>query len=200
VGKGNASHDTDQVVNQNLFGRCLDVTNTVITYSYMIAYPCKQDPSGHGNYDRNHKRNSTEPGEGEESVSTQIKVNNGTNYCLIPTTTTGLKGSPYYAGYNKAFPRFVKDASTRDCSSTNTWWTRYGFSYDITKSYTIQDVYGQCLSANGPMITQDGGAGTWTSIIMATCDGSDGQKWNVPDTPVGASVGDYEEVTGRTGG
>jgi hypothetical protein len=200
VGKGNASYSTHQVVNQNLFGRCLDVTNTVITYSYMIAYPCKQDPSGAGAFDWNHKWYYDEPGDGVESVSTQIQVNNGSTYCLITTSDTGLKGSPYYSGYNKMFPRFVKDTSTKDCSSTSTWWKRYGFSYDVTKSYTIQDKNGLCLSANGPMITEDGGAGTWTSIIMATCDGSDGQKWNVPDKPVGASIGDYEEVTGRTSG
>ena len=47
------------------------------------------------------------------------------------------------------------------------------------------------------IITEDGGAGTWTSIIEETCDGSDNQKWNVPDTPVTASVGDYQETTGR---
>lgn len=198
VGKGNASYSTHQVVNQNLFGRCLDVTNTVITYSYMIAYPCKQDPSGSGNFDWNHKWYYTEPADGVESVSTQIQVNNGSTYCLITTSDTGLKGSPYYAGYAKKFPRFVKDTSTKDCSSTSTYWTRYGFSYDVTKSYTIQDKNGLCLSANGPMISEDGGAGTWTSIIMATCDGSDGQKWNVPDKPVGASIGDFEEVTGRS--
>lgn len=200
VGKGNASKATDQVVNQNLFGRCLDVTNEKINYSYLIAYPCKQDPSGKGGFSWNHKWRYTEPDEGVEWVSTQIKVTPGSTYCLISTTATGLKGSPYYEGYDKAFPRFVKGTSTLDCSDTSTWWKRYGFSYDPTKSYTFQDKDGKCLSANGPMITEDGGAGTWTSIILATCDGSDGQKWNVPDSPVGASIGEYEEVTGRAGG
>lgn len=203
VGKGNASYATNQVVNQNQFGRCLDVTNTRIYYSYMIAYPCKQDPSGNLAFDWNHKWYYTEPGAGTESVSTQIRVNNGTNYCLITPTATGLQGTPVYSGYTALFPRFVTGNSSSysaNCTSTDTWWMRYGFSNDQYKSYTIQDRYGRCLSAAGPKITQDGAAGAWTSITVEPCNGKDDQKWNVPDTPVGASIGRYTELTGRSGG
>ena len=201
VGKGNASYATHQVVNQNYFGRCLDVTNTRIYYSYMIAYPCKQDPSGNLAFDWNHKWYYAEPDATVEYVSTQVTVNNGSNYCLITATSGGLQGAPVYSGYSGyKFPRFVVGNDTSysaNCGSTSATWKRYGYSVDPKKAYTIQDKNGLCLSASGPRITQDGAAGTWTSIIVETCDGSDNQKWNVPDTPIGASIGDYQETTGR---
>jgi len=203
VGKGNASYATNQVVNQNQFGRCLDVTNTRIWYSYMIAYPCKQDPSGNLAFDWNHKWYYSEPGAGAESVATQIKVNNGTNYCLITPSSGGLKGQPVHSGYSALFPRFVtgtESSYSGNCASDDTKWTRYGFSNDQYKAYTIQDRYGRCLSAAGPKITEDGAAGAWTSIVVEACNAKDDQKWNVPDTPTGASVGRYTELTGRSGG
>ncbi|MCR6713313.1 MAG: hypothetical protein NVV57_11775 [Demequina sp.] len=198
VGKGAASYETNQVVNQNQFGRCLDVTNQVITYSYEITYPCKQDPTGKGRFDWNHKWYYSEPAEGAESVVTTITVNNGSTYCLLTTDTGGLSGSPNPSGYSAyKFPKFGSD-----CSNANAKWTRYGYSTDPLKSYTIQDRNGKCLSASDVKIKEDtSGAKNWTAVIVATCDGADEkQKWNVPDTPVGASIGDYEEVTGRTGG
>lgn len=207
VGKGAASYATHQVVNQNYFGRCLDVTNTNIYYSYMIAYPCKQDPSGAGAFDWNHKWYYAEPGDGVTYVNTTIRVNNGSDFCLVTASSTGLKGSPVWSGYNSKFVRFdysgtatSNGAAVSNCVAATTVWKRYGYSTDPKLAYTFVDSNGLCLSAAGPKITQDGGAGTWTSIVVSTCDGSDNQKWNVPDIPVSASLNGYQEVTGRTGG
>lgn len=203
VGKGAASKSTNQVVNQNQFGRCLDVTNQNINYSYMITYPCKQDPTGKNRFDWNHKWYYAEPAANADSVVTTITVDNGSTYCLLTASSGGLVGSPG-SGTNTSyrFPRFVTSSNAADCSSNNAKWTRYGYNTDPLKSYTIRDANGRCLSASDLKITADtSGAKNWTAVIVATCDGADEkQKWNVPDTPIGASIGDYQEVTGRTGG
>ncbi len=115
VGKGNASFATKQVVNQTYFGRCLDVTNANINYSYMITYPCKQDPSGAGAFDWNHKWTYSEPPEGSNSIATQISVNNGSKYCLITSGTVGIVGNPGNGTHgtvgtpaiNVYYPKFV---------------------------------------------------------------------------------------------
>lgn len=204
VGKGNASYLTNQVVNYQQFGRCLDVTDVNINKAYMIAYPCKQDPSGNGAFDWNHKWYYDEPAEGIESVSTKVTVrpSASSTYCLIATTTTGLVGqsnvgSPYYTS-NYRFPKFVVGSTTsRDCTSANTTWTRYGYSESNVNSYTIQDRYGWCLSTAGPKFHP---GNQWSSIITEPCDGSDEQKWNVPDQPVAASLSGFTELTAGTDG
>lgn len=199
VGKGNASYLTNQVVNFNQYGRCLDVTDTDITKIYMIAFPCKQDPSGNGTFDWNHKWYYDEPPLGTESVPTQIKVNNGTEYCLITTTSTRtVEQTAPLPSVTASFPRFVKNDGTRDCSSGNTTWTRYGYSTDETLSYTFVDRHDKCLSGGGP--NPKGKLARWTTITVATCDGGNDQKWNVPDTPVSASLGDFAEITNADAG
>ena len=45
VGAGAAGSATGELVNFSQFGRCLDVTNFVVTSPSMIAYPCKQAPN-----------------------------------------------------------------------------------------------------------------------------------------------------------
>lgn len=181
VGKGNASYDTEQAVNYAQFGRCLDVTNGTIGYEFMIAYPCKQDPSGGMNFDWNHKWYYDEPAEGEESTSTKITVRPGSTHCLISPSS-----GPY--------PRFLTGTSggNIDCSSNRTDWVRYGYSEDLTQAYTFQDLNGRCLS-----IAPDDKYNDWSKIVVETCDGSDLQKWNHPDTPVDATMDGFTELTGR---
>jgi len=202
VGKGNASYTTNEVVNQSLFGRCLDVTDVDITKAFMITYPCKQDPTGKGRFDWNHKWYYTEPDPnvGEKSVKTTIHVvdGSGTKNCLIATNTQGIvAGAGASAGSNKPyiFPRFRTSSNKVDCSSANTIWTRNGETGDPLTSWTIVDNYGRCLSAIGPSLLADK---NWKSVIVSECDGKDYQKWNVPDDPIEANIGDYSELAGRT--
>ncbi|MEO8093951.1 MAG: hypothetical protein ABI632_03355, partial [Pseudolysinimonas sp.] len=44
VGAGAAGYNTHQIVSYKEFGRCADVTGENINATYMISYPCKQDP------------------------------------------------------------------------------------------------------------------------------------------------------------
>lgn len=92
VGKGNASYESRQVVNQAEFGRCLDVTNERINYAFMISYPCKQDPTGLERFSWNHKWYYDEPDAdlGQTSMPTKIRVNNGSDKCLITPSSAGI--------------------------------------------------------------------------------------------------------------
>lgn len=197
VGKGNASKDTNQIVNFNQYGRCLDVTNETIGYAFQIAYTCKQDPSGKGAFKWNHKWYYEDPGDGVESVLTQLRVipPSGTTHCLISTATKTNVTLPSPPGGTQShlFPRFVTSGGSANCSGTLTFWTRYAYHDDEKKSYTFQDSNGKCLSAAGPK-TLD--VKDYTSIIVETCTGSGDQKWNVPEDPTSASLGDFTELTG----
>lgn len=204
VGKGNASKDTDQVVNQQKFGRCLDVTDVRINKAYMITYPCKQDPTGGGNFDWNHKWYYTEvdPDSATQSVSTKIYVREGntTQNCLITTNTRGIVagdtsgGSTGMTGVSTSyFPRFRTSGNGIDCSSANTNWTRNGDTGDEKTSWTLVDRHGRCLSANGPKMHVG-----WDAVVVETCNGSNNQKWNVPEDPIEGTLTGFEELTGRT--
>lgn len=197
VGKGNASYFTNQVVNYNQFGRCLDVTNETINYAYMIAYPCKQDPSGNLAFHWNHKWYYNEPAEGIESIETQISVVPGSTYCLITPSSSTTVNLAAGGTTTALFPRFVTSGNNIDCSSSNSTWTRYAYSNDDLEAYTIQDRHGRCLSAAGPKTTNHP---QWTSIVVETCSGSDDQKWNVDPDPVDAALGDFTELSGNSAG
>ncbi len=198
VGKGNASYETDQVVNHQLFGRCLDVTDTHIDANYMITYPCKQDPSGNDSFDWNHKWYYNEPEVGQEYVSTKITVvTGGTTYCLIaPTSTRTVTETGTGHSVTARFPRFLSGVSggSRNCTSSTTDWKRYGYNDDEALAYHIIDSNGRCLSAAGPRTT---GHPLWNTVVVAECTDSEAQKWNVPTDPVEASLSGYEETTGR---
>ena len=199
VGKGNASYETDQVVNHQLFGRCLDVTDTDINKQYMITYPCKQDPSGQDEFDWNHKWYYDEPELGQEYVTTQITVIDGsTEYCLIAPSNqnTNFTDSTNGNTINARFPRFKTGltGTNRDCSSSATYWKRYGYNDDEGLAYHIVDANGRCWSAAGPKTTAHD---QWNTVIVEACSESEAQKWNVPTDPVDAALSGYEETTGR---
>jgi hypothetical protein len=207
VGKGNASKDTDQVVNQQKFGRCLDVTDENLSKAYMITYPCKQDPSGQGQFSWNHKWYYTEvdPDSTTQSVSTKIYVRHGntTQNCLITTNTQGVNmssslnrtsGSLTMDGVSTSrFPIFRTSSNGIDCSSANSNWTRNGDTGVKETSWTFVDRNGRCLSANGPKMHVG-----WDAVVVETCNGSNNQKWNVPEDPVEGTLTGFEELTGRT--
>lgn len=208
VGKGNASKATDQVVNQLFFGRCLDVTDEDAGKAFMITFPCKQDPSGKGNVPWNHKWYVSEPDAtaGEMAIKTTISVKAGgtTKNCLITTSSKGLVAGTLVDGASIGgykpymFPRFKTSSGTIDCSSVSAQWTRYGETGDPMTSWTLVDANGLCLSADGPYVGTKLTAAGVKSVVVQTCNGKNEQKWNVPEDPTEAYIGNYEEKTGRT--
>lgn len=175
VGAGAASKATVQIVNYREFGRCMDVTDTDINKSFMIVYPCKQDPTGTGaNILWNHKWSYSEPtGMATTTAWQQIKVTNGSTYCLTSsTTTTDLTMKACSTTDTKQ--RFVRNTET---GNNLTSWT-FQLDGDRTK----------CLSS----VPEAGYA--WSHIRLVACDGSTAQKWNAPSVTTGSTLGDYQEI------
>ncbi|TFW00125.1 hypothetical protein [Orlajensenia leifsoniae] len=187
VGPGNASYATKEVTNYKEFGRCLDVTAGSITSTYMITYPCKQDPSGTGTPPGtgflywNHKWFYNEPAAGASSAPDQdfyVYDGSGTKKCLQTPLDTASSKYVIFTG----------------CSSSEVRqdWTRVGSTGDYATSYLFLDTYGRCLAIN-PADLHDS---AYSKVVVATCNGSTLQKWNAPPNSTSSSFGSYRELGG----
>lgn len=182
VGAGAASMQTSQIVNYKEFGRCADVTNQKSGYSYMILYPCKQDPSGGTKLNWNHRwyygaesGTANEPS-GADGMSTRIRirVNNDPNQTLCLTTPSAA-ATPAYVVF-------------RTCDNTaSQQYTRFYTTGSYASSYTFVTSDGRCLGI-GPQQQPGGGGVYWSTIIADTCSGGPDQKWNAPPTALDSSV------------
>lgn len=182
VGAGAASYSTHQLVNYKEFGRCADVTNENIGSTFMISYPCKQDPSGTGaGITWNHKWFYSEPPAGQTQLAgQQIYINlydDSTKKYCFQTPATG-SGSSY--------PAF---AACNNGAQQN--WKRVYDSGDYNSSYLVVDTYGRCLATDATDLF----SGYISKLKMQTCDGSLAQKWNAPPTYVDSEFGGYREVS-----
>lgn len=186
VGAGAAGYGTHQIVNYQEFGRCADVTNNVDTSSYMISYPCKQDPTGTGNYlNWNHKWYYTEP---DESIGQTISDfqeiyiynNSGAKKCLTSPTAGGVDVT------------FINCASS-GATATRQQWKRVNKTGDYSTSYLIVNSEGKCLYADSANLHTDNFS---SKVRVTTCSGSLSMKWNAPPTHVDATFGGYREVAG----
>jgi len=190
VGAGAAGYATHQIVNYKEFGRCADVTNRDRAYSYMIVYPCKQDPTSAGTYLAwNHKWYYTEPTPtvppaplaGPTTGQVWIFDGGGVKRCLQnPALAESSKNVNYLAACSTTDPRQQ--------------WKRYSASTDRLQSYTFQDSYGRCLTADPASPHLGGGSVPYSVIRMATCDGSGAQKWNAPSTFSESEFDGFKEI------
>lgn len=184
VGAGAASVTTNQIVNYLEFGRCMDVTNGKVDWSYMIVYPCKQDPSTTGGkLNWNHKWYYTEGTKNAPTTAGQaitVKKDNKTPYCLSVPAKGAASTSATLADCN---------ASDTSQSFTRTWEVVGNYA----DSYTFKDSWGRCLSL-GPK-EQPSGTPKWSTIVAAACTGGSEQKWNAPAGLQDAAVSDTRETT-----
>ncbi|ASD23181.1 hypothetical protein B7495_14565 [Cryobacterium sp. LW097] len=179
IGAGAASYGTHQLVNYREFGRCADVTNGQIGYSYMISYPCKQDPTGTGNnLDWNHKWYYTEPDLPATTSAVQfIYVIDGSgNYKCLTAPASG--------GIELTFQNCVQNVRQ--------YWTRTNDTGNYAGSYLVIN-QGKCLFADTSALHTDG---TSSRLRLTSCNGSLAQKWNAPPTATESTVGGYSEVAG----
>jgi hypothetical protein len=178
VGAGAASVATHQIVNYLEFGRCFDVTEQRTDYAYMIAYPCKQDPSpGSNQIAWNHKWFYSEPPSGVASAGPQlIYVYNGTSqkFCL----RTPAEG---------ANPAYVTLTSSCNLTAWDQKWTRYNDTGSYESSYRFVDSLGRCISLGDKF-------DAWSKLIVAPCNESPEQKWNAPPNNANAAVDDVREL------
>lgn len=176
VGAGAASKATVQIVNYREFGRCMDVTDVDINKTFMIVYPCKQDPTGTGaNILWNHKWSYTEPtAPATISAAQSITVNNGSSTFCLTGSTTSTDLTMKACNTTNALQKFVRNTETGSSISS---WT-FQLNGDRTK----------CLSS----VPESGYA--WSHIRLVACDGSTAQKWNAPAVTSGSTLGDYQEI------
>jgi hypothetical protein len=190
VGAGAAGYATTQIVNYKEFGRCADVTDLDPAKTYMIVYPCKQDPTGTGaNLAWNHKWYYSEP------VATVPPA------ALAAPVTAQVYVMAYNTSKRCLQIPSVGSASTdvnftTACSSTENRqkWTRTTASTSRLDSYTFKDYLGRCLTAD--TVNPHLGAGNipYSVMRMAACDGSGAQKWNAPSTFSEAEFEGFKEL------
>ncbi|WP_087508705.1 hypothetical protein [Cellulomonas iranensis] len=179
VGAGAAGPDTYQIVNFLEFGRCFDVTHGEVSFSHMIIYPCKQDPSGGSKLAWNHKWYYTEPTGAATSVETQIYVrrnnSDGDRWCLTATSTTLY---PVLAACSASDPKQK--------------WVRSGDTgnYQTSFTFTPRSQPTKCIGLGEKF------EGAWSKMVLTDCSGGIDQKWNAPPEDVTASVGNYLESRG----
>ncbi|WP_197030003.1 ricin-type beta-trefoil lectin domain protein [Cellulomonas sp. URHE0023] len=186
VGAGAASYTTGQIVNSLEFGRCMDVTGEKVIETYMIDYPCKQDPSGGGKLKWNHKWKYTEPPGLVGTYTGQISV--------YYDSSDTKKGDPYKTYCLKtpsasASPAYVTFVTPCSSTAADQKWTRTADTGVYTDSWTFTDQYGRCISLSGDKLDS-----SWSKLIMATCSGGPEQKWNAPVVNKEAGLSDYKEL------
>jgi hypothetical protein len=172
VGAGAAGSLTQQMVNYGEYGRCLDITEWNLNATYLIDYPCKQDPTSAVGWNQRWTW---------DSAGTRQIVSNTSSgpYCLTTAASAG--------GYVLVRPC--------DSARADQKWTMYTATGVRSTSYTVVDANGRCLSLGAPG-TSSGYLSAWSSITADTCDGSFRQKWNSPPVPFGGNLTGERETTG----
>ncbi|MGZ4604319.1 MAG: RICIN domain-containing protein [Kineosporiaceae bacterium] len=171
VGAGAAGAATQQLINYGEYGRCLDITNWNLSATWLIDYPCKQDPTSTVGWNQRWVWDSPNTREIQSNTSSGL-------YCL----TTPASAGAYVV--------------VRPCDSTRNdqKWMMLGDTGNRSTSYTIIDSYGRCLSL-GPAGPGRPDLSSWSSITSDVCDGSFEQKWNAPPLPAGANLAGERETT-----
>ncbi len=167
AGSGTAGALSDQLVNYAQPYNCLDVTAGDVNYGYLIVYPCKANPNPY-NVGWN-QRFKPVPALGVRPTDVLLTTNPGTVYCLMSPMTTG--------GYVRVTTPCPASAGTPSAYRWTMYRTQDSTGNDLPSSrkFTIVDANGACLAA-GP--DSDRFSNTYSKVLVATCDGSAGQKWN----------------------
>jgi hypothetical protein len=194
AGAGQASSPVGQaigqLVNYSQFGRCLDDTNQNPDSTFMIAWPCKQNPDP--TKVAWNQRYTLPVLDGGANVGKSLNfktgtistVLNGKNYCLQSPQLSDL----------------YQYVTTKICvpHAINQQWTVYGLTDAYATSYQIVDGSGRlCLqprdqNASPPDLFQD--VNKVAKIYVEPCDGSTLQKWNAnKDDLAGVPLKDVTE-------
>lgn len=167
VGSGQAGAPNNQLVNYELFGRCLDVTNQSTATgnnggSFLILYPCKQHPDP-SQVAWNQKFTPVSAGSG---FQWRTYPGSGGTYCLTSSGT--LNGFVYVSTCQSGNARQIwKDPAT------------------ISWPYAMVDSEGRCM-APGPPPGIDASSDEYNTYvynanlkaIVTTCSGARNQWWN----------------------
>lgn len=181
IGDVVADDQSYQWVNYEEFGRCFDVTGWNADAQYMIAYPCKQNPTSSVGWNQVLAWNAT---------TRQLRVRSGPSGTAYNAATGAWKclQAPA-AGANPPYVVMRDCQGTADASQS---WSVNRDTGSYPSSYTVVDGLGRCLSVRS--FAGGGGNASWSRIVVETCDGSDRQKWNSPPGEAPAAVRDTSEA------
>jgi hypothetical protein len=195
VGAGMAGDSTNQLVNYKQFSRCLDVTNKEVGSTYMIAWFCKQDPSG--NVELNQQWVHPVPVLPEKSKTGPIEVNNPKGTSTDPTKNYCLK-SPGNAASNIYVTVELCTTAAQKLKSEYQW-TVWHDTGDYGTSYRIMDKWGFCLTPTDLTVSKPDTHSDGTSKVkVAVCNSTDLQKWNAPaNINLPTPLTDLVETTGQ---
>lgn len=172
VGAGMAGDSTAQLVNYAQFSRCFDLTGANPSATYLIAWFCKQSPTGGVDWNQQWVHPAPSP----PAISAEgniVVTKSGVQYCLkTPATTAGTIGTGYPV---------VVACTTANRPTDALQWTVYHDTGDYGTSYRIMDSSGFCLTPTDQNAVPKDVHGDGTSKIrIAVCSSSDLQKWNAP--------------------
>lgn len=186
VGAGASGAAYSELVNYAQFGRCLDVTDQNVGASFLIAWPCKQNPDPTKvAWNQRWTLPTIVDGVGVGRITT---TTGGTTYCLT---------SPLSAAANK----YVTVAACPASTTTATQWTVRTKVSSYAASYQIEDTSagaaaGLCMQPTDPKAVPadlfDKGTGI-SKIVVQPCTASTLQKWNAPPNIDAPSVKDQTE-------
>jgi hypothetical protein len=171
VGAGASGPDAGQLVNFSQFGRCLDVTEQNVLYSYLISWPCKQAPDPtYVKWNQKWQLPTIASGasSGTGTIVTRPVLG---SYCLHSP------GSTAPGVYVTVLP------CPLGLTPVDMTWTVNMNTGAYATSYVIMDSNGYCLQPTDPDATPPDfypKGKVISKIIVADCNGSTLQKWNAP--------------------
>lgn len=181
---GNVSGQQFQWVNFFEFGRCFDVTNWDPNYTFMIAFPCKQDVSGYVGWNQTLEWND---------VSGHLFTYSGNTGWTFPFSRDAPQNRPQRcltAPVTNGGRVLLQPCSVSEPRHS---WEVYRERATYADSYTIEDSNGRCLSIGLPGTTT-GDLAQWSTIVTETCNGSARQKWNAPPDAAPTALRDTQEL------
>jgi hypothetical protein len=175
VGAGMAGDSTNQLVDYAQFSRCLDVTGQSTSASYMIAWFCKQSPTGGVDWNQQWVH-PTPAAPAVAATGNIIVTKSSVKYCLKSPLSTA---SNIYATV-VACPAGSTTAATA-VTDSGLIWTVYHDTGDYGTSYRIMDTAGYCLTPTDLNATpKDVHTDGTSKVKVAVCSNNDLQKWNAP--------------------
>jgi type II secretory pathway pseudopilin PulG len=181
VGAGMAGEETNQLVNYAQFSRCLDVTSRSTSSTYMIAWFCKQDPNGVVDWNQTWLH-PVPVAPAVEKKGVIYIITGGSRFCLrSPLVAT----SSSWVTVTKTGCPQANTTSLTGIPAELIWNVRKKTT-SYTTSWRIEDSKGLCLQPTelkgGVKGVDLHGDGT-SKVKVATCSGSELQKWNAPPNP-----------------
>lgn len=203
---GSTFGPTDQLVNYEQFGLCMDVTNQSVSSTYLIDYDCKQFPD-----------TTTYPTWNQRWCFDQISTNAGgipEGLLYTPDGSTSCSGGTPYCAKSPLSPSNGTSndsawvvVTSSSCTlnqalsyyGTNSpliWVDWGGNTTDSDYTYTYTDTDGYCLEADTANQQDPGGGATFATIEVASCNGAYAEKWNAPASLGESQVSNTHEGTG----